>query len=505
MTVGLATDVCLILEGTYPYVSGGVSAWVHDLLKAQSGLKFSILSLMAEKQDRKLVYEMPPNVVEFRTIYLQQRVTGSIGGRKVARMVDALEAPLTRFLERGGGGDLKEILTVLSANRDVAKLEALLNSHEAWTMLVRIYEQTMPTANFLDYFWSWRSLVGGLLTVLTTDLPRSDIYHAVSTGYAGMAMARATLETGKPGILSEHGIYTNERRIEIAMADWLSDISFETLDLEKNGRRSLRDFWIDAFVGYSHATYQTAAAITTLYKGNQESQRRDGAPTDRMRVIPNGIDYDGYSRIEHSRDGHPPTVALIGRVVPIKDVKTFIRSVNILRMDVPNVRALIIGGFDEDRQYATECQDMVRQLGLADTLKFTGRVNIRDYMHEIDVIALTSISEAQPLVILEAGAAGIPSIATDVGACREIIMGRADDDFGTGGAITPLSNPAETARAIATFLTDPARREEAGNVMRQRVQKFYNKDVIDRQYAGLYAEFLDGHGQGQTLMLEKAV
>src|SRR3546814_18617729 len=87
----------------------------------------------------------------------------------------------------------------------------------------------------------------------------------------------------------------------------------------------------------------------------------------------------------------------------------------------------ILGPFDEDPGYCQECRDLVAMLGLGETVKFMGQVKLDDWLGRIDAIVLTSISEAQPLVILEAGAAGVPTVATDVGACREMILGPPDE------------------------------------------------------------------------------
>src|SRR5207249_8690507 len=151
-----------------------------------------------------------------------------------------------------------------------------------------------------------------------------------------------------------------------------------------------------------------------------------------------------------------PSVALIGRVVPIKDVKTFLRACALLKNLVPDIQAYVLGPTDEDSEYFRECENMAGHLGIEDVVNFTGRVKLDDYLGRIDVMALTSISEAQPLTILEAGAAGIPSVATDVGACREMILGRSTESpaLGDGGAITPLCNPAATAASIAHLLSD---------------------------------------------------
>ena len=61
-------DVCLILEGTYPYVSGGLSSWTHDLIRMQDHLRFSLLTIMPPGFEGRAVYELPRNVVEVHQV-----------------------------------------------------------------------------------------------------------------------------------------------------------------------------------------------------------------------------------------------------------------------------------------------------------------------------------------------------------------------------------------------------------------------------------------------------
>jgi glycosyltransferase involved in cell wall biosynthesis len=311
--------------------------------------------------------------------------------------------------------------------------------------------------SFLDYFWTWRTQLLAMYTVFLHPIPPARVYHTLCTGYAGLFAARAHLETGRPALLTEHGIYTNERRIEITMADWLREEVPGGLTIDRH-RRDLKSLWIDTFRSFSRACYQACDAIVTLYEGNTVLQIEDGAPPARLRVIPNGIDLARYGAMRPGARPHRPTIALIGRVVPIKDVKTFLRAAARLRDSIPEVRALVLGPLDEDPGYADQCRTLVDHLGLGDTVTFTGRVALADYLPEIDVVVLTSLSEAQPLVILEAGAAGIPCVATDVGACREMILGRGDElpALGAGGVVTPVANPAATAEAVARLLSDTA-------------------------------------------------
>lgn len=489
-------DVCLIVEGAYPYVTGGVSSWVHDLIAAQNELQFHLVVLTADDAPRERRYPLLPNVTGWTRISLQTSKSRMPRGRNAAALVRDIQAPLQRLLGRGGREDFAGVLRALHDHAESATCDDLMNSEPAFGMLQDMYECTVPQCSFLNYFWSWRSLVGGLLAVLLADLPRAGVYHAVSTGYAGLVMARAVLETGQPGLLTEHGIYTNERRIEIAMTEWMAGQSMASLDIDKRDR-DLRDVWLDAFVGYSRTCYECSTQIITLYSGNQTLQGRDGAPADRMLVIPNGVDIDLYAAVVRDPRPRRPTVALIGRVVPIKDVKTYIRAAGLLRELVPNVRVLMMGPTDEDPAYFRECQDMVAHLDLGKCFEFTGRVRLSDYLGQIDVVTLTSLSEAQPLVLLEAGAAGVPSVATDVGACRDLIEGRDDEmpPLGPGGFIVSLSNPRATAVALADLLLDPALRTRCAAAMKERTRRYYSKRIVDSTYRALYFAHLEAAKQ----------
>jgi glycosyltransferase involved in cell wall biosynthesis len=488
-----SADVCLILEGTYPYVTGGVSSWTHDLLLAQQDLTFHLVTLLPRDANLTPRYTLPKNVVGTTQIFIQELPDRPSPVRGAEQFFRAVEAPLLRFQHRGGLRDLEEIITVLAPIRRVIGGELLVNSPLAWELLVRMYRATVPTSSFLDYFWTWRSLVGGLFSVLVPELPQARVYHAVSTGYAGLLLARAALETGRPGLVTEHGIYTNERRIELALADWLHDHPAEGLHVDKP-TRALRDLWVDTFVAYSRACYQAADEIVTLYEGNQQFQLQDGAPPEKLRVIPNGIDVETYAAVGRAPDRTPCTVAFIGRVVPIKDVKTFLRACAALKTMLPRLEALVLGPTDEDEAYYQECLDLVRFLKLDETVIFTGRVRLQEYLGRIDVLVLTSISEAQPLVILEGGAAGIPTVATDVGSCRELILGRSDEApaLGPAGEVTPLCNPSATAQALARLLTDADWYAQCSAAIRERVRRYYDKTTVDATYRDVYERLAAG-------------
>lgn len=100
-------------------------------------------------------------------------------------------------------------------------------------------------------------------------------------------------------------------------------------------------------------------------------------------------------------------------------------------------------------------------------------------------MVLTSISEAQPLVVLEALAAGVPVVTTDVGACREMVLGDGSPEQ-AAGQVVPIANPQATAAAAAALLKDPAAWQAAREVGIERVEQHYTEKLMLERYAERY-------------------
>lgn len=485
-----SADICLLLEGTYPYVSGGVSSWTHELLLAHPDLTFHIVCLVPPGANLKRRYDVPSNVLELETVTVQEMEVGDrlLTEKSREELFHGIELPLLNMQHHATLEELGLIIKALSHSGKCLGTSVLLDSPEAWKTTLRMYFTTMGDSSFLDYFWTWRGLLASMYSVLLCDLPPANIYHSLCTGYAGLLLARAHLETSKPCLLTEHGIYTNERKIEITAAEWLNDE--RGLNLNVNRRRyerDLRDFWIDSFSGYATLCYAACDKIITLSEANQEMQLADGADPAKMQIIPNGVDYARYSQIKKNPK-YPQTIALIGRIVPIKDVKTYLRAAALVLEQQPHVQVLVIGPTDEDPDYYQECLTLVKNSGLLGKVTFTGKVKIDDYLPRIDVVVLTSISEGQPLVILEAGAAGIPSVCTDVGDCRDLLLGKKNEVpwLGEGGRIALLTDPVMVAHCVLDLLTNRPYYERCSRAIKQRVGTYYRKDQQTLAYNEIY-------------------
>lgn len=481
-----AADICLIVEGAYPYVVGGVSGWLQDLMVSLPDIRFHIVAIKPTDAPMAWKITPPANVMGVTEIALstQRRVPRTLPTAQVERVMQAA----SDFLHQGGGDTLRALLLALRAIRPAPQVHDLLSHQAAFALLQREYDQDFDRSSFHHFFWATHVLLGGLLAMCLSPLPRARAYHSISTGFAGLFAARATIETGRPLCLTEHGIYQLERQIEVLMADWIGDQVDDGLVLERDGK-DLRDLWGRAFGHYSAASYDRSDLIVSLYSANSEVQRRLGAPPEKLRIIPNGIDLDRFDHVRDERDPAAPLVALIGRVVPIKDVKTFIRAAALVHETDPLIRFVVMGPTDEDADYAAECTQMVDELGLSGCFTFAGRVRIEDWMPRIDLLVLTSLSEAQPLVILEGGACHIPVVAPDVGSCREMIEGRSAGDA-HGGIITPLVNPVATADAIRRIVSSPPLRDRMGRALRQRVERDYSHATIIATYRALYGDLM---------------
>ena len=181
-------------------------------------------------------------------------------------------------------------------------------------------------------------------------------------------------------------------------------------------------------------------------------------------------------------------LTLLGRVVPIKDIKTFLRAVRIIANTIPAVQGWIIGPESEDPEYAAECKALAESLALDDQVKFMGFRNPVDIFPKTGVLVLSSVSEGLPLVILEAFAAGLPVVATDVGACRQLIMGAGEEDeaLGAAGGVVGINNPQAMATELLHLLSAPEQWRRARHSAIARVERFYAQERMFDSYRSLY-------------------
>lgn len=468
---GKIMRVCLICEGSYPYVAGGVAGWVQMLCQNFSDTEFVIWSIATTREEMsEYKYKLPPNVVDVRTIYLGDD-TFDTKYKSIKLLKEEVEILRGLVTHTQGEIDWKKTLELIKKYKE--QLVDILMGEDFYEICLEVYHQTDKTEPFLEFLWNFRGMYFPFMDILTGDVLKADIYHSLSTGYAGILGSLASYMEKKPYIVSEHGIYTREREEDIIRSDWV-----------KGG---FKELWIDFFKKISTIAYHQASVVTSLFEVNKSLQIELGCPKEKIKVIPNGVAVEEYKNLisQNKLKEGSFQIGTVLRVVPIKDVKTMILAFEYVREQIPDAQLSILGGYDESPEYYEECVEMIRSLNIQN-VSFYGRVNVKEYMADIDLLLLSSISEGQPLAILEGMAAGIPFVSTNVGDCKNLLEGNEGDNLGKAGIVVPVMDSKAMADAVLYLIKHPEQLKSMGETGRKRVEKYYKKESFLQQYRELY-------------------
>ena len=455
--------VCIILEGSYPFITGGVSAWTHDLIKNLPEIDFVLFTISPE-ENMELRYELPDNVTEHRDVVLNKHYKSTSKPASKKLMKEAVEIIHSAF----GSDDMsrfKRLIEIMPEGYFI--YDDAVKTDTGWHRIVEASQRHNPSYAFTDYYWAWKSAFDMLFTIIGSSLPDADMYHTISTGFAGIAASAAKIRKKKPLILTEHGLYHKEREMEIRKSKLI--------------RGYQRDMWISLYNSFSKACYSQSDLIISLFEENRRKQHELGADSRITEVIPNGIDLPRFTIEREEKEGFH--VGLVGRVVPIKDIKTYIATAKIVLDHIPEAIFYCIGPTDEDPAYYRDCELLVKSMKIEDRFIFTGRQNVVDYYKFLDVLVLTSVREAQPLVILEGYCGGVPAVATAVGNIPEMLD--YDDRF-----IAPSKDSAKLAECIEFIRNHPAEMKRINEANKTKAVRYYNKIDLHKRYHEIYRSFM---------------
>lgn len=461
--------VCLVLEGSYPYVYGGVSTWMHGCIRAMPEHEFVLWVIGAKAADRgKFVYELPANVAEVHEVFLDDALRLRGGAPPVHFTPE--ECAALRELVRLGTPDWEVLFRLFHEKR--AHPLAVLQSREFMALFTKLCEEEYPYTAFADAFHTVRSMLLPVLWLMTGEVPEADCYHAICTGYGGLLACLGGSVRHRPVLLTEHGIYTREREEEIIRAEWVAP--------------DFKARWTRFFYMLSEQIYRQADRVTSLFPRARSIQIGMGCEPGKCIVIPNGVDYEKFCAIPPKAEDGWVDIGAVVRLAPIKDIKTLLYAFLELSARCKNVRLHILGGVD-DEEYAQECYVLAEQLGL-ENVRFTGRVDVAAYLQKLDFTILTSISEGQPLSVLESLAARRPCVTTDVGCCRELLEGTPGDTLGAAGFCVPPMYRQGLADAMEKLCVSRPLRQRMGAIGQQRVAQSYRHEQMLARYRDLYAE-----------------
>ncbi len=225
----------------------------------------------------------------------------------------------------------------------------------------------------------------------------------------------------------------------------------------------------------------TSPAVRGFYWHN-------GLPSERIRVIPNGVARAEPTSITRrqllSELGLPAEsrlIGLLGRLWPQKRVKDAIWATDLLKVIRDDVHLLIIG----DGPHRDRLRKFREQVVIGDRVHFLGhRDDAVRWLSHFDVLWSTSAHEGQSNAIMEAMAAGVAVVATDIPGTRDLVVPERT------GYLVPVGDRAGIARYTNKLLEDPALARRLGRAGRERMQREFSVEKMVQRHAELYRGLL---------------
>jgi glycosyltransferase involved in cell wall biosynthesis len=493
--------IALVTEGSYPFSHGGVSVWCDQLIRGLSEHDFDVVALTGTGSEKRQ-WELPDNVSSVRSLPLwgpSRPAAGrfAFGGRFRPGRPDAGTAgprgaanPLAQqcVLELVGAlvePDLKlagfrfrsalQTWARIAPEHDVegsllapALITVLMDGWSAEQLAVNWggRERGLPTV--ADAVTATR-LLAHVLRPLEHQPPVADVVHLVSNGIAGLTGLAAKWRYGTPYVLSEHGVYLRERYLSFGRSTYSRPVKWLLLRFYRL---------------LASTVYAEAALVAPGNVYNQRWELWDGVPDSVIRTVYNGVDPDEFS----PADVEPviPTIAWVGRIDPIKDLETLVRSFALVHRELPVARLRIFGSTPAgNEEYRRSIEQLALDLRLSDHVSFEGRVeSVQDAYAAGHVVALTSISEGFPYTVIEAMSCGRATVSTNVGGVAEAV--------GDAGLVVPPRDPAAFAQACIGLLENTMKRRWLAQKARDRVIDLF---TLEQSLSAFRAIYTDVHEQ----------
>lgn len=206
-------------------------------------------------------------------------------------------------------------------------------------------------------------------------------------------------------------------------------------------------------------------------------------PHEKIRLIHRGVNLEEFTPRSAPSPDAPIVIGMVGRLTPIKGHPLFLKAMARVARVYPNIRIRIIGDSPKP-QYKEDLLSLTRQLGLAACTDFMGtRYDIPKLLSEMSVLVAPSIGEeAFGRVAIEAGACGVPVVATRMGGLLDII----DDE--ESGLLVPPDDPRLLADAVLRILKDRELGERLAARLRAKVEKEFSLDLMFKKTLEVYQE-----------------
>jgi len=217
----------------------------------------------------------------------------------------------------------------------------------------------------------------------------------------------------------------------------------------------------------------------------QHSIQVDGIDPERVHTIYNGLDLSGWNTVSIPENTPRNTlITTVGNIRRVKGHDIFIQAAAMVVRHFPQ-STFSIAGEVLDSDYFKELQAIVRDLNLTNCFHFIGGVSdLRQHLSTADIFVLPSRSEGFSNAIIEAMAASLPIVATNVGGNSEAVKD------GVSGFLVPSEDPAKLAAAIRQLLSHPSQAKSMGAAGRSIVSECFTTEAMMERITSTYKQLL---------------
>ena len=294
---------------------------------------------------------------------------------------------------------------------------------------------------------------------------------------------RAALRGARPDVLHTHNAVAHYYAAAAAFG-----LGISCVINTRHGMGTVRDSRrLDRL--YRTALLGTDVAASVCHAGQDRFVQTGVIPLAKAVVVPNGVAMAGIEArtpvakaallAQLGRPAGTLLLGTVGRLSPVKDHATLLLAVQKLRGSGRAIELVVVG--DGETRSALEAQ--ARALLIDDGVHFLGmRQDVAQLLPAFDVFVLSSTSEGYSLALVEAAAAALPIVATQVGGNADIVVD------GHNGRLVPAQSADALAAAVAELADDTALRERMGTAGRQWALRHGSIDAMGQAYLGLYQD-----------------
>jgi glycosyltransferase involved in cell wall biosynthesis len=227
-------------------------------------------------------------------------------------------------------------------------------------------------------------------------------------------------------------------------------------------------------------------AVVCVSAAQAEKVRRANVPESKIEVIRNAIGEEAFvgPKPEIRQEmlqwfARPPRslIGAAGRLSPEKGFAIFIEAAALVLQQRPEAGFILFG----EGPRRGELEQLVAAKGLQGQFVLAGfRKNLSAFLPNLDINVMSSFTEGLPVILLEAGAAGVPTVATAVGGIPEVI------DNELNGYLAPSGDAAALAQRIVTLLENDDLRLAMGRSFRERIQHGFSFKAMSAKYHELF-------------------